>query len=95
VSDKSSTMWVECNQCEHRWVAVHLPMEMDKVIRVMGHLICPNCAEGISKIYICNAPEPSTKTVYSIGGGGGTGCLGNGGWSAPGEIKAADGSVLL
>lgn len=58
MTDKPSAMWVECHQCDHKWVAVHLPMEMSNVVRVMERLICPNCAEGISRIYICDAPEP-------------------------------------
>lgn len=58
MTDKTKAMWVECAECQHKWAAVYLPMEMSKVTRVMDRLICPNCAEGTQKIYICEAPEP-------------------------------------
>jgi hypothetical protein len=48
----SKEMWVRCGDCEHRWIAVHLPMTIEKVSVIMRRLICPKCAKA-GKIYIC------------------------------------------
>ena len=45
-------MWVLCGDCEHRWIAAHLPMTIEKVAAIMKRLICPRCAKA-GKIYIC------------------------------------------
>jgi ribosomal protein S27E len=47
-----SFIWVRCGDCEHKWVAVHLPMTIEKVSVIMRRLICPKCAKT-NKIYMC------------------------------------------
>jgi hypothetical protein len=47
-----NVIWVRCGDCEHRWIAVHLPMTIEKAATVMKRLICPKCAET-GKIYMC------------------------------------------
>lgn len=47
-----NAMWVLCGDCEHKWIAVHLPMTVEKFVAIMKQLICPNCAKT-DKIYIC------------------------------------------
>ena len=63
-------MWVLCGDCEHKWVAAHLPMTIEKVSVIMRRLICPKCAKT-NKIYMC---EPETHVTHvSVGSGGGPG----------------------
>ena len=47
-----SFIWVRCGDCEHRWIAVHLPMTVEKAAAIVERLICPKCAET-GKIYMC------------------------------------------
>ena len=65
-----SFMWVRCGDCEHRWIAVHLPMTIEKVAAIMKRLICPKCAKA-GKIYMCEAATQDTH--LSVGSGGGPG----------------------
>ena len=79
----SKEMWVLCGDCEHKWVAVHLPMTIGKVSVIMRRLICPKCAKT-NKIYMC---EPETHVTHvSVGSGGGSGRVATGGESIRGHI---------
>ena len=78
-----SFIWVRCGDCEHRWIAVHLPMTIEKAATIMKRLICPKCAET-GKIYMC---EPETHVTHvSVGSGGGSGRVKTGGGSIRGHI---------
>lgn len=52
MTQTTKEMWVICGECEHKWIAVYLPMTIDKVGRIMRRLICAKCA-GTKKIYMC------------------------------------------
>ena len=79
----SNEMWVLCGDCEHKWVAVHLPMTIEKVSVIMRRLICPKCAKT-NKSYIC---EPETHATHvSVGSGGGSGRIQTGGETIRGHI---------
>ena len=79
----SKEMWVRCGKCEHKWLAAYLPMELEKVARIMRRLSCPKCAE-IRKIHMC---EPETHVTHvSVGSGGGSGRIKTGGGSVRGHI---------
>ena len=79
----SKEMWVLCGDCEHRWIAVHLPMTIEKVSVIMRRLICPKCAKT-NKIYMCEAATQDTHV--SVGSGGGSGRIKTGGGSIRGHI---------
>ena len=79
----SKEMWVRCGKCEHSWLAAYLPMELEKVARIMRRLACPMCAE-IRKIHMC---EPETHVTHvSVGSGGGSGRVKPGGESIRGHV---------
>lgn len=50
-------LWVRCGNCNHRWVALHLPMEFKKSSEIIKRLICPKCATTSKSIFVCAAPE--------------------------------------
>jgi len=78
-------MWVRCGDCEHRWIAVHLPMTIEKVTAVMKRLICPQCAKA-GKIYVCEAATQATHVSVGSGGGPGRISIKPGGGSIRGHI---------
>lgn len=42
---------VRCGDCDHRWVAVYLPMEMSKAAQIMKRACCPACGNASNRIY--------------------------------------------
>lgn len=37
-------VFVTCKPCSFTWVAMYLPMEISKAVKVMGAIRCPKCA---------------------------------------------------
>lgn len=41
---ESRPFWVRCEDCQHTWAPLSLPMEMRKAANIMKlHSKCPNC----------------------------------------------------
>lgn len=56
MSDKRP-LWVKCGDCSHVWVAVWLPMEMNKAARLMSRVSCPNCAAPTKRVFVASAAD--------------------------------------
>ena len=57
MTESASFIWVYCRSCQHKWIAVHLPMELNRSLKIMNRLICPKCAADLNDIFVCDAPE--------------------------------------
>lgn len=51
-TDDSKELRVHCGECQHRWVAAYLPMEMSKMGRLLKGLRCPKCVGDPKKIFL-------------------------------------------
>lgn len=58
---EESPFWVKCGDCQHRWIAVWLPMELSRVGKLLKGLACPKCGAG-SKSIFHTAPEPEATS---------------------------------
>jgi ribosomal protein S27AE len=38
-------MWATCPPCSQTWIIAYLPMEMEKLARLMKGAACPKCGE--------------------------------------------------
>lgn len=51
--EEKNPLWVHCADegCDHDWVAVWLPMEVNKAAKIMeGQRYCPRCASANVKM---------------------------------------------
>ncbi len=52
MADASSEIRGRCGDCDHRWVVVHLPMDIVKAAKVMARVCCPNCGNTGKNIFV-------------------------------------------
>lgn len=49
--EASNEFRVRCGACGLVWVAIYLPMPIDKFAAVAGSLHCPGCAQDARKLF--------------------------------------------
>ena len=58
---------VECGNCRHQWLALHLPMPLLDACRRMSDLTCPQCGVPSARIFVAMKPtivdEPVNRSL--------------------------------
>lgn len=45
-------VWARCEACDHRWVAVYVPMELSRFASVLKAMRCPMCASTSKRHFV-------------------------------------------
>ena len=54
---RSDRLYVHCADCDHTWIAVYLPMAMDKAAKVLRKVVCPKCAASGKSIVMASKDQ--------------------------------------
>jgi len=57
MSDKRQPQWVRCGQCEHEWIGLYMPIEVNKLTKIIRGMACPSCASDSKQIYLTQEPR--------------------------------------
>lgn len=44
--EERKPQWVKCGACSHHWIAMYMPMEVEKAALLMKRATCPMCGEA-------------------------------------------------
>lgn len=58
-NEPRTPLWVRCQECDHAWIGLYLPMPMSTCAKAMGRLTCPMCATGSKRISITDPQVPA------------------------------------
>ena len=50
--EKKVPLHVQCDKCQHVWIALYTPMEMGLVAKILKRVMCPMCGAGVKDIHM-------------------------------------------
>ena len=52
MTDGRIPQWVKCGECGHKWIGYYMPIEVNRLNKIVRAMRCPSCAVDAKKIYI-------------------------------------------
>jgi len=44
--------WVRCGECGHEWIGLYMPIEVNRLSKIVKGMCCPSCAADSKAIYM-------------------------------------------
>lgn len=49
--------WVRCGECGHEWIGLYMPIEVNRLSKIVKGMCCPSCAADSKQIYMTQGEQ--------------------------------------
>lgn len=62
MSETRKPQWVRCGECSHEWIGLYMPIEVNRLSKIVKGMHCPSCAADRKAIYFIVTAKQKAET---------------------------------